>query len=264
MSLLNRNFKSDISSNDEIIKSACDKYFSIEDEYDVSIKDNSLTLNTKAYHISTDLDILVSVQNELPFLNTFNTNTSISLNIRDRADNHFVKPFNICTGKQIILTNALLSGDSADMSNTIIKCDTLKVFLEYINVTNITLRTKEIHTIVDANLKQLYCIKGDIKTDTLVVNINSPSCLDKLTNKYDQLREIFIRWFNKTWFWEWEDISLFREIDPIKLLKLEYYNATNYCFTHDRYVLIFSKDPRMKELRTTIEMANGWCATVNR
>ena len=38
MSLLNRNFKSDISSNGEIIKSACDKYFSIEDEYDVSIK----------------------------------------------------------------------------------------------------------------------------------------------------------------------------------------------------------------------------------
>jgi len=264
MSLLNRNFKSDISSNDEIIKSACDKYFSIEDEYDASIKDNSLTLNTKAYHISTDLDILVSMQNELPFLNTFNTNTSISLNIRDRVDNHFVKPFNICTGKQIILTNALLSGDSVDMSNIIIKCDTLKVFLEYINVKNITLRTREIRTIVDANINQLYSLQGDIKTDSLIVSVNSVDYLSKLIDEHNPLREIFIRWFNKTWFWKWEDISLFRKIDPIKLLKLEYYNATNYCFTHDRYVLIFSKDPRMKELRTAIEMANGWYATVNR
>ena len=264
MSLLNRNFKSDISSNDEIIKSTCDKYFSIEDEYDVSIKDNSLTLNTEAYHISTDLDILVSMQNELPFLNTFDTNASISLNIRDRVNNQFTKPFNICTSKQIMLTNALLSGDSVDMSNTIIKCDTLKVFLEYINVKNITLRTREIRTIVDVNINQLHSLRGDIKTDSLIVSVNSADYLSKLIDEHNPLHEIFIRWFNKTWFWEWEDISLFHEIDLIKLLKLEYYNATNYCFTHDRYVLIFSKDPRMKELRTTIEMANGWCVTVNR
>jgi len=263
MSLLNRNFKSDTHSNDEMVKHVCDKCFSFEDEYDASIKDNSLTLNAEAYNILAGLDEFVSLQNELPFLNTFNTNTSISLNIRDRVDNRFTKPFNICSNKQIILTNTMLISNSIDMSNTIIKCDKLKAFLEYINVTNITLRAREIRIIVDVNINQLYSLHGDIKTDSLVVSVNSVDYLSKLTNKYDQLHEIFVRWGEKMWYWEWEDISLFRKIDPIKLLKLEYYNATNYCFTHDEYVLTFSKDPRMKELRTSIEMANGWYAIVN-
>ena len=263
MSLLNRNFKSDISSNDEMVKYVCDKCFSFKDEYDASIKDKSLTLNTEAYNILAGLDEFVSLQNELPFLNTFNTNTSISLNIRDRVNNQFTKPFNICSNKQIILTNTMLISNSIDMSNTIIKCDKLKAFLEYINVTNITLRAREIHTIVDANINQLYSLRGDIKINSLIVSINSAEHLSKLIDECNPLHEIFIRWFNKTWLWEWEDISRFRKIDPIKLLKLEYYNATNYCFVHDRYVLTFSKDPYMKELRTAIEMTNGWYVSVN-
>ena len=204
------------------------------------------------------------MQNELPFLNTFDTNASISLNIGDRVDNHFVKPFNFCTSKQIMLTNTMLISNSIDMLNTIIKCDKLKAFLEYINVTNITLRAREIRTIVDVNINQLYSLRGDIKTDSLVVSVNSVDYLSKLISECNPLHEIFVRWGEKIWYWEWEDVSRFRKIDPIKLLKLEYYNATNYCFTHDGYVLTFSKDPHMKELRTSIEMANGWYVAINR
>lgn len=264
MSLLNRNFKSDTSSNDEMVKYVCDKCFSFGDEYDANIKDKALTLNTKAYNILAGLDEFVSLQNELPFLNTFNTNVSISLNIRDRVNNRFTKPFNICSNKQIILTNTMLISNSIDMSNTIIKCDKLTAFLEYINVTNITLRAREIHTIVDANINQLYSLRGDIKINSLIVSINSAEHLSKLVDEHNPLYEMFIRWGEKMWYWEWDDISQFRKIDPIKLLKLEYYNATNYCFANDGYVLTFSKDPHMKELRTAIEMANGWYATVNR
>lgn len=258
MGLLDKNFKSDISSNDEMIKEEYGKYFSNKGEHDLKVKNDSLIFTTKdpGRTLRTNLSFLMDMQNESPFLSKFQTNSNLHIiSISKYADKQFNTPFSICSTKQIFTTCDISANDNPDLSNTIIKCDKLTIFAIHSSVKNITLRTRMIHVFLESNLNPIHQIKGDIKTNSLAISFSGANALYNLRGVEKPLKKMFINWRSGEIYFKPEEYASIKRINPIKSLRLEHYNAMNYHFIGNDHILTFTKDSSIKN---GIKMADGW------
>lgn len=263
MGLLDKNFKSDISSNDEMIKEEYGKYFSNKGEHDLKVKNDSLIFTTKdlSRTLRTNLSFLMDMQKESPFLSKFQTNSNLHIiSISKYADKQFNTPFSICSTKQIFTTCDISANDNPDLSNTIIKCDKLTIFAIHSSVKNITLRTRMIHVFLESDINPMHQIKGDIKTNSLTISFSGTKALYNLRGVEKPLKKMFINWRSGEIYFKPEEYALIEQINPVKSLRLEHYNAMNYHFIGNDHILTFTKD---KSVKNGIKMADGWFAVLD-
>lgn len=263
MGLLDKNFKSNTSSNNEIIKEEYGKYFSNKGKHDLDVKNDSLIFTAKnpGNTLRTNLPDLMDMQEKFPFLSKFRTNSNLHIiSISKIANKQFDTPFNICSTKQIFTTCDVSTDDNPDLSNTIIKCDKLTIFAIYSSIKNITLRARMIHIFLESNINSLYQIKGDIKTNSLAISFSGINAMYKQKGIEKMLKRMFDKWISGGLSFDHEDYASMERINPIKTLRLEHYNAMNYHFIGNGHVLTFTKD---NSIKGGIKMADGWRAVLD-
>ena len=237
--------------------------FLIGGEHDLKVKNDSLIFTTKdpSRTLRTNLSFLMDMQKESPFLSKFQTNSNLHIiSISKYTDKQFNTPFSICSTKQIFTTCDISTNDNPDLSNTIIKCDKLTIFAIHSGIKNITLRTRMIHVFLESNLNPIHQIKGDIKTNSLAISFSGKNALYNLRGVEKPLKKMFINWRSGEIYFKPEEYALIEQINPIKSLKLEHYNAMNYHFIGNDHILTFTKD---KSVKNSIEMADGWFAVLD-
>ena len=266
MGLLNKDLKSNTSACVEDIKEKFIKYFPAIEKDVIEVKNNSIISYVNFNHLSKYaylassmyLEDLIKMQSEMPFLTKFHTKSSLGLNLKGYENNQPDAPFSICSDKQISIYDTSIGSNIYNLSNVIIKCHQLILNLYPSYIENVTLRTGEIHIALYDPLDKLYSVNGDIKTKSLFVYINNMDAFDNILGACDELRVLFNKWINGLWQPKCEDIIKLKQINPIELLKLGYYNAMYYHFKIGNRVLTITKDNRLKHPQAAIEMVDGW------
>lgn len=272
MGLLNKDLKSNTSAYVEDIKEKFIKYFPAVKKDVIEVKNNSIIsyvnfncLSKYAYLASSMyLEDLINMQSEMLFLTKFHAKSSLSLNLKGYKNKQSDAPFSICSDKQISIYDTGIGSNIYNLSNTIIKCHQLILNLYPSYIENVILRVGEIHIALYDPLDKLYSVNGDIKTKSLFIYVNNVEAFDNILSVCNELQVLFNKWISGLWYPEHEDIVKLKQINPIKLLKLEHYNAMYYHFKVGNRVLTIAKDKRLKHSQVAIEMADGWYATVNR
>jgi hypothetical protein len=266
MGLLNKDLKSNTSAYVEDIKEKFIKYFPAVEKDVIEVKNNSIISYVNFNHLSKYaylassmyLEDLINMQSEMPFLTKFHAKSSLSLNLKGYKNKQSDAPFSICSDKQISIYDTSIGSNIYNLSNTIIKCHQLILNLYPSHIENVTLRTGEIHIALYDPLDKLYSVNGDIKTKSLFVYVNNVDAFDNILGACNELRVLFNKWISGLWYPEREDIIKLKQINPIELLGLGYYNAMYYHFKVGNRVLTITKDNRLNHSQCAIEMANEW------
>lgn len=262
MGLLDKNFKSDISSNNELIKEECLQYFELNGEFELNINSNSLILNTNKSHNSVyiDLDDLNYIRKKFPFLTHLYIDSDLCISVSDKSENIFADtPFHIHVDESVKIRNYSALISEIDLLNISFECKEFRPDHDT-NIKNIELKTQYINTPIRNNINQIFQINGKIKTDIVVFRPDTLDILANISIISEPLSKLFSPLFYPRQGIEKEDITTLEYINPIKLLGIGYYNAISYNFIVNRRVLAFTKKITDKNVKNYIKMADGWYA----
>ena len=269
MSLLNKDFKSNASSCYADVEEKYRQYFTVGSTYELNIKSNSLTLNIDkphryAYIVLGDLK---RISDEISSLTDFYINNNLGISTRVNFINNHTGLLTRVHANNVEISDWNEELHVLDLSDMNFNCNIFTISYKDTCVKNITLRTKEMYIAIDDNIDQLYCVQGNIKTDTVLFYLDQSGYFGaiNLSNSISQisnpLLQVFKSWICGTPYYNQEDIMALNHINPIRALGLEYYGATNYHFALKRNsILTFTKDEHVKDLKGTIKMADGWYA----
>ena len=269
MGLLNKDFKSNTSSIYADAEEKYRKYFTVSSTYELNVKSNSLTLNIDKPHryAYIDLSDLKRISDELGSLTDFYINNDLGIGIHTNFVNSYTGSLPHIHANNVEISDWSEELHVLDLSDMNFDCNIFTISYKDTCVKNITLRTKEMYITIDDNIDQLYCVQGNIKTDTVLFYLDQSSYLSaiNLSNSISQisnpLLQVFKSWACGARYYDQEDIMALNYINPIRALGLEYYGATNYHFALKRNsILTFTKDKHVKDLKGTIKMADGWYA----
>lgn len=269
MGLLNKDFKSNTSSIYADVEEKYRQYFTVGSTYELNVKSNSLTLNIDKPHryAYIDLSDLKRISDELGSLTDFYINNDLGIGIHTNFVNSYTGSLSHIHANNVEISDWSEELHVLDLSDMNFDCNIFTISYKDTCVKNITLRTKEMYITIDDNIDQLYCVQGNIKTDTVLFYLDQSGYFGaiNLTNSISQisnpLLQVFKSWVCGARYYDQEDIMVLNYINPIMALGLEYYGATNYHFALKRNsILTFTKDEHVKDLKGTIKMADGWYA----
>jgi hypothetical protein len=265
MSLLNKDFKTDISSRLCGIGEECSQYFKSASEFSLDVNDNSLILNLNELFCDVHIELsdLNYIRSKFSFLTHLYVNSVLSIS-NENVNNFIGTPFHIQTDKSINIMNYSSYDHDLNLSNISFESTKFGVECSGKNIKNIKLITNEIVIPFENDINQIRCISGDIKTNiiTFYPVLFQPSdslfILNSISNISELLSMLFKLLFEPGYGIMRDDLTSYEHINPIKLLGIEHYNATAYNFIFNRKALSFTKKLQMPQVKNYIKMADGW------
>lgn len=265
MSLLNKDFKTDISSALSGVGEECSQYFKSASEFSLDVNDNSLILNLNELFCDVHIELsdLNYIRSKFPFLTHLYVNSVLSIS-NENLSNFIGAPFHIQTNRTIDIMDYSPYDHDLDLSNISFECTKFSTESSGKNIKNIKLITNEIAIPFENDINQIRCIDGDIETNiiTFYPVLFQPSdslfILNSISNISELLSMLFKLLFEPGYGIMRDDLKSYAHINPIKLLGIEHYNATAYNFIFNHKVLSFAKKLQMPQVKNYIQLANGW------
>nr|DAR30020.1 MAG TPA: hypothetical protein [Caudoviricetes sp.] len=280
MGLLNKDSKTDTSSQLCDMSEECSQYFDVGGKFKSDIQDDSLIFNTdgRFSNVFVNISSLNYFRDRFHFLSNLHINSSLNINIGHEIINaRSHAPFHIYVGESVNISCGAGSSNQIvlDLSNISFECNeftlpTMAFCPAELSVENITLRSRQVRVPIGDDINRARRLKGDIKAEEIIFRVDyvpaylgDPTIIDNVSKISKPLSKLFKPLVEYTWDFSWKNYLSFRKINPIKLLGIEHYNASVYHFVTDYGTLTFTNKSKSNELRGTIRMADGWFAVIN-